>query len=754
MASTSSCAGNRRSERRRLAAAAAAFLLLALAGMSARADDAGDTQCLLRQGQLQLALDGLKAAHAAAAAGRARARAAAALGRAQLRLQQPADAEGHLAQAAAEAALPGPERAAVLLDLGQARAARGQAQQADADWRAAAAAAPDDAETQLAAELNRVHLLPPAERLPRLDAALQRLGALAPARQARLAVHAGAQAREADATGQALALQAFDQGRRLALATQQPRLAAEAYDGLAALYERSGRADEALALVERGLEQARAADATDWLYTLEGRAGRLAQRLGRDDLALQAYGRAVRHVEAVRSDIPVRYVDGRSSFRETLEPLYLGLADQLLRRAAQVPEPERSTLLLQARDSVELIKQTELEDYLRDRCSVESAARTGAARRPPEGTAIHTPIVLPDRLELLLETAQGIERRSVPLPGERLRDMVQAYVSALRSGSALRARSEALYRALVAPLERTLAEQKIHTLVTVPDGVLRLLPLGSLHDGRGWLLQRLAVATVPSLGLAPAPRAQAPALSAGRPLLAGMSEPGPVVGKLSLSVIDTVLEAGPEAARQPRRSAGADGPADPALQRELRQALALPGVKDEIADIARVLPSTVLLDGQFTLDALQRALRTQRPPVVHIASHGVFGDSAESTFIMTYDELLTLDALQALLRDGRGRLPIEVLTLSACQTAEGDDRAPLGMSGAALKARARTALGTLWPVSDEAAQQVMSGFYRRLATGGMGRAEALRQAQLELLQQPRRQHPMFWAPFILIGDWQ
>ena len=141
--------------------------------------------------------------------------------------------------------------------------------------------------------------------------------------------------------------------------------------------------------------------------------------------------------------------------------------------------------------------------------------------------------------------------------------------------------------------------------------------------------------------------------------------------------------------------------------------------------------------------------------VVHIASHGVFGDSADDTFIMTFDELLTLDGLQALLRDPRLRgAPIELITLSACQTAEGDDRAPLGMSGTALKARARSALGTLWPVSDDAAHRVMSGFYKRLAEGGRSRVQALREAQLELLALPNRQHPFYWAPFILIGDWQ
>jgi hypothetical protein len=160
-----------------------------------------------------------------------------------------------------------------------------------------------------------------------------------------------------------------------------------------------------------------------------------------------------------------------------------------------------------------------------------------------------------------------------------------------------------------------------------------------------------------------------------------------------------------------------------------------------------VLPGTALLDGGFTLAALKQRLLSREYPVVHIASHGVFGDSADDTFIMTYDELLTLDGLQALLRDPRPRgAPIELITLSACQTAEGDDRAPLGMSGTAIKARARSALGTLWPVSDAAASTLMAASTSACwPTAGTARS-ALREAQLELLKHPAHAPPLPLGP--------
>lgn len=713
---------------------------------------AADAACGAQQRSLLLAVAELSARHAAAPAGAERAAAAAALGATYLQLNRLAEAETSLQRATA-GVLTGRPAASAWIDLGNVYLARGQSAQADASWLAALRALPGDTELAATVELNRARLASPDERPARLREIAARLAALpASATQAKLFINLAAQALDAEEPDLALAFRAYDDGRRIAQASRADRLAAEAMAGLADLYERQQRHEEALALAEVGLVHARRAQATDWLMQLEARAGRAAQALGREELALAAFRRAALHVEAVRSDIPVQYADGRSSFRATLEPIYLGLTDQLLRRAARLQGGEQASLLRQARDTVELIKQTELEDYFRDRCSLDAPQRN-APFVPAEGTAIYYPVILPDRLELLVETTTGIQRRSIKLDGAVFRDQVLDYVAALRAGAVVRSRSRELYRQLIAPIDSLLNEQRIHTLVVVPDGPLRLLPMASLNDGQRYLLQRLAVATVPGLKLTAAPRAERRRLEV---LLAGMSQPGPVTEKLTTRVVEQVLDPGGEL-RQARSLEGGSAsaaavlpPAGEARSAALRQALALPGVKQEIENISRVMQGTVLMDSAFTLQALQQQLREQRHPVVHIASHGLFGDSADSTFIMTYDEVLTLDGLQTLLR---GRTPVELLILSACQTAEGDDRAPLGMAGTALKAGARTAMGTLWPVFDEAASRVMSGFYQRLAAGGTSRIEALRAAQLELIERRETEHPIHWAPFILIGDW-
>lgn len=772
MASTCPCAGvssnpgPRRWPRRLAAGLLACAPWLALAPAAAQAP-AGldDGQCQLRQGLVRPAAERLAAAHAAAPGGSVeRARAAAALGQAWLRLNRLDLAEPLLDEAQAGLATVPRERAAALLDLGNLHLARRQEVPADEAWARALQLLPQDGELALAVELNRIRLAPPVQRLQRLEAAALALDTVpAGPLRARHALNIASQAAAEGPRGTALALRLFEAGRDAALAAQDDALAAEAYDGLGALYERQQRPEDALRLTERGLLHAQRRPERELMVPLEWRAGRLSRQLGQDGQALAAYRRAVQHVEAVRADLPVQYVDGRSSFRDTLEPVYLGLTDLLLRRSALAGTvaDERTALLRQARDTVELIKQTELEDYLRDRCSL-GGARSAPAYTPPPGTAIYYPIILPDRLELLVETAAGIERTAVDVGGEDLRRMALNFVAALRAGGGYRSQSEQLYRWLIQPVQPRLDAQGIHTVVAVPDGVLRLVPLGALHDGRDFIIRRWALATAPGLTLtAASPRGQRPLHA----LLAGMSEPGPVLDKLPAQVISAMLEPGSDPA-QPRAggaSRTAPGPATAAVREALRDALALPGVRREVEDLGRLLASPPLLDQAFTLAALRQQLAQQQPEVVHIASHGVFGDSADTTFIMTYDELLTLDGLQRLLAGARTgprarTQQIELITLSACQTAEGDDRAPLGMSGTALKARARSALGTLWPVADNAAQQLMAGFYRRLAASrasGQGSTiDALRAAQLDLLDNPSMRHPFFWAPFILVGDWQ
>jgi CHAT domain-containing protein len=162
-------------------------------------------------------------------------------------------------------------------------------------------------------------------------------------------------------------------------------------------------------------------------------AGAAAPGRGREAPALAAYQRAVSHLESVRQDIPIEYEDGRSSFQATLEPIYLGYTDLLLRQLDKQPAEVQAAQLPKVLNALEWIRQAELQDFLGDRCAVEAVQGSDSARVPP-GTAVLYPVILPDRIELLLQTSSGIQRRTTAIAGATLRATAQTLADALRNG--------------------------------------------------------------------------------------------------------------------------------------------------------------------------------------------------------------------------------------------------------------------------------------------------------------------------------
>jgi CHAT domain-containing protein len=181
---------------------------------------------------------------------------------------------------------------------------------------------------------------------------------------------------------------------------------------------------------------------------------------------------------------------------------------------------------------------------------------------------------------------------------------------------------------------------------------------------------------------------------------------------------------------------------------------ALPNVATELEGVRRLQGGTTLLNRTFLRPRFARELRDVDYGVVHIASHGEFGSDPSRTFVLAYDGRLDLDDLENSIKLARFREPgLELLVLSACQTAAGDDRAGLGLAGLALKAGARSAVATLWSVSDEASGLLSVEFYRQLRGGAPSKARALQAAQRGMLADPLLGHPAYWAPFLLIGNW-
>ena len=165
-----------------------------------------------------------------------------------------------------------------------------------------------------------------------------------------------------------------------------------------------------------------------------------------------------------------------------------------------------------------------------------------------------------------------------------------------------------------------------------------------------------------------------------------------------------------------------------------------------------------MLNEQFTNTSLREQLRATPSSLVHLATHGQFSSNPEETFIVTWNDQIKVKEFEDLLRAREeigNAQPIELLVMSACQTAAGDKRAALGIAGVAVRSGARSTVATLWSVKDESTVALMDEFYQQLAKASpsMTKAEALRQAQISLVHSSDFNHPFYWSPFVLVGNW-
>lgn len=505
-----------------------------------------------------------------------------------------------------------------------------------------------------------------------------------------------------------LAYESLSKSANIAETIHNERLIAYAYGYLGQLYETEKRYEESLKLTRRAIFAAQESGAYEILYRWEWQLGRLFQAQNQLDLAISAYQRAVESLQTVRDELKAGYRKTSLPFRETIGLVYFELADLLLQQAKRDNNPK---WLIEARDTIELFKTVELQDYFQDDCLNQS--KTLAEQTNMEKTAVYYPILLPDRLEILLSLPDGIQQVTVNVSAIKLKDETNEFRFELetRETEAYLAYAKRLYHWMISPIVSELERQKVDTLVFVPDGVLRTIPFAALHSGSHYLIEEYAIATVPSLTLtAPSPLEKKPEV---RILLNGLSKSVQGFPRLS-------------------------------------------SVTREISFIERFYPqqAQILLNDEFTTNNFSQLLRQTPYSIVHIASHGQFNSDPKKTFLLTYDNKITLNHLEDLIRLSKIRNePMELLTLSACQTAVGDDQAALGLAGIAVKAGVRSALATLWFIDDTATSQLIGEFYQQLQQKNLSKAKALQTAQLHLLNKSRYQHPVFWAPFLLVGNW-
>ncbi|NEQ83612.1 MAG: CHAT domain-containing protein [Moorea sp. SIO2I5] len=499
------------------------------------------------------------------------------------------------------------------------------------------------------------------------------------------------------------------------------RAEAEAIGNLGTLYEYNQRLDEAQDLTEKALVIAQEIQAPDLAYQWQWQLGRILKqkedkkgamfrsRSGskgtRNRSAIAAYSQSVQTLQSIRSDLVAISSDIQFEFRKSVEPVYRELVELLL-------EPNASQEnLKQARDVIESLQLAELDNFFRDACL--DAKPVNIDEIDPNA-AIFYSIILPDRLEVIVTLpGQPLRQITTNLPKTEIEEQIASVKRNITTHwrSLRKENLQTIHDWLITPIEAELAKNNIRTLVFIPDGAFRNLPMSVLYDGERYAIEKYNIAVAPSLQL--------------------------IDSQANVRENVSVLAAGVTETRPHRPNLGA-----------------LPGVKVELENIMAQVPSLILLNESFTESNFNTEVNSSGYEIVHLATHGEFSSVAEETFLLTWDDVINLNELNSLIRaDQKQKNPIELLVLSACQTAAGDSRAALGLAGVAVRGGARSTIASLWSVDDLATTELMTRFYQRLATGQVTKAEALRLAQQELLQSEQFNHPYYWSAFILLGNW-
>ncbi|WP_041555599.1 CHAT domain-containing protein [Nostoc sp. PCC 7524] len=609
--------------------------------------------------------------------------------------------------------LPQQELSNTLLSLGNTANAQGNTKTALAYYEQAAATATVTI-TQMKAQINQLNLLIATGEVKKAEDLAKQIQItfthLSPSRKtiyARIKLATSLMKLGSTKLSESANILATAVKQAKSLNDQQAESYALGY--LGGLYEQTQQWSNAQELTQQALQLAQAMNSPEIAYQWQWQLGRILKAQGAIKPATAAYEVAFTTLKSLRNDLVAINNDIQFSFRETVEPIYREYVELLLHPGENL-EPNQKQLK-QARQVIESLQLAELDNFFRSAClqgqivPIEQIQQSAAA--------VIYPIILQDQLEVILSLPQQtlqhytnkITQRELEEVVEQLRqNLEKPYTST--EGKLLSAR---IYDWLIRPVETQLSQSQVKTLVFVLDGSLRNLPMAALYDGKQYLVEKYSIALTPGLELlGPRPLRQ----SKLKTLVAGLTE-----------------------ARHGFSS--------------------LPNVGDELKVIESQVPSTVLLNQAFTSSTLQTKIHSLPFSVVHLATHGQFSSNTDETFVLAWDKPVKVNELKDLFRSREQIRPVsvELLVLSACETARGDKRAALGLAGIAIQAGADSTLASLWNLDDESGSRLMSHFYQELATKKLTKAEALRQAQLSLLKDPDFRHPIHWASYVLLGNW-
>jgi CHAT domain-containing protein len=468
-------------------------------------------------------------------------------------------------------------------------------------------------------------------------------------------------------------------------------------------------------LYEKALILAQATQSPEIIYRWQWRLGRIYRQQGLRNKAIASYQAALANLSSLRGDLVALEKEVQYEFKEKIEPVYRELADLLLTNSSNDQDLEA------ARNVIEALQVAELDNYFQDACLTFEPKSIDQI--DPHAAIIYT-IVLPDRLEVVMATSKGSTSSTTgqkfyhhtqiisQTDLEQTIQQLRSYLTEPDRTREVQQLSAQIYTWLMAPLMAELEIRQPQTLVFVLDGMLQTIPMSVLYDGKQYLSEKYAIALTPGLRLLNAQVDSRP-LSF---LAGGISQ--------SLKVED-------------------------------QRFAPLAHVTEELK-VASQSEHPLLLNQQFTPGNLLEQLNATSASVVHLATHGQFSSNPQQTFLLMWNQILSINEFSRIIQNRLKikRNPVKLLVLSACETASGDRRAALGLAGIAVRSGALSTLATLWQINDDSTAQLMKHFYQHLKNHS--KAEALRRAQLDLWQTADKdwQVPAFWSGYVIIGNWQ
>jgi CHAT domain-containing protein/Flp pilus assembly protein TadD len=470
-------------------------------------------------------------------------------------------------------------------------------------------------------------------------------------------------------------------------------------------------------------------------------------QLGQTEISILFYKQSVNVFESIRQSLKELKEEEQQSFTNTIASSYRNLADLLLKQGR----------IMEALQVLDLLKVQELEDYFKnikgsDRSAqgvrlleaekaisdkllavnfenskeinsqlankIQQLPKSEINKVPdylqkiPQGTALLYPLILGDRLEIILFSPNTIPiSRTVKIPQKELETLVTDFRAGLLDAGSEDVKEPAaqLYQLLIKPIEAELIQAKATTILYAPDGILRYIPIAALYDGKQWLAEKYRINNL-----------------------------------IAYSLFDFFAQ--PK--NSPKILAGAFG--GKAGEKKFGQT-ALPATLKEVQAIANSFNNSVtLIEENFSRQAIESQFKNHS--ILHLATHAEFniGVPDNSFIIFGNGDKIRLNEITD------WQIPnIDLIVLSACQTGVGklgDGVEILGFGYQVQKAGAKNAIASLWKVDDAGTQALMEAFYGELKKDDVTSTEALHRAQVALIKSPQYNHPNYWSAFFAIGN--